>query len=280
MSDLLIEGIIHTGDPARPRAGALLVREGRIACVGERAQCLAAAQGEVEHVDLGAGCAVPGLVDAHGHVLWYARGRREVACEDAPDAAACAARVAERARTAPAGAWLRGRGWNETAWPGAALPHAALLDRAAPRHPVLLLRVDGHAAWVNGAALAAAGIGPGTADPPGGRIVRDAAGRPTGVLVDTAMELVARLVPRPEAAELEALLLEGLEAWPRWGSPRFTTRASSRTSSTRTCASPRPGASPSASTRCWTGRRRPRSWARSWRASAASRPAAGWPSGR
>jgi len=211
-SELLVTGTIHTQDPARPRAGALLVRDDRIACVGDPSACRAAARGPVERLDLGAGCAIPGLADAHGHVLWYARARGEVACGGLPDAAACAARVAERARTLPPGAWIRGRGWAESGWPGARLPDAAMLDGVAPRHPVMLIRLDGHAAWVNGVALAAAGIGPGTPDPAGGRIVRDAQGRPTGVLVDTAMEPVAQLLPRPGPAELEALLLEGLAA--------------------------------------------------------------------
>jgi predicted amidohydrolase YtcJ len=216
-SELLVEGTIHTQDPACPRAGAVLIREGVVACVGTPAECAAAARAPLERLALGAGSAVPGLADAHGHVLWYARAREEVACGGLPDAAACAARVAERARATSPGAWIRGRGWAESGWPGARLPDAAQLDRAAPRNPVLLVRVDGHAAWVNGLALAAAGIGPETADPPGGRIVRDDRGHPTGVLVDGAMELVARLLPRPGAEELERLLCAGLEALARLG---------------------------------------------------------------
>ncbi|MFY3745293.1 amidohydrolase [Anaeromyxobacter sp. Red801] len=211
MDDLLVVGTLHTLDPARPRAGAALIRDGRFLCVGEPAECAARAAPGARRLDLGRGSAVPGLVDAHGHVLGLARARREVRCEGAGSAEACAARVAERALATPPGRWIRGRGWDQNRWPGGAFPEAGPLSRAAPGHPVVLFRVDGHACWVNAAALAAAGIGPSTADPPGGRIVRDAAGLPTGVLVDAAMDLVTARLPRPGPEELEELLLAGLD---------------------------------------------------------------------
>jgi predicted amidohydrolase YtcJ len=216
MRDLLVIGALHTLDPARPRAAAALVRNGRFAKVGERAECEAAGKG-AERVELGRGSAVPGLVDAHGHVAWLGRGRLEVACAGAASADECARRVAERARALPAGSWIRGRGWDQNRWPGGADPDADVLSRIVPDHPAFLTRVDGHAAWVNRAALAAAGIGPGTADPPGGRIARDASGRATGLLVDGAMELVLGRLPRPTAAELEAAILAGLGELARLG---------------------------------------------------------------
>ncbi|BDG06660.1 amidohydrolase [Anaeromyxobacter oryzae] len=211
-SDLLVAGTIHTLDPARPLAGAALLRDGRIACLGSEAECAARATPGAPRLALGAGCAIPGLVDAHGHVFWLGRAALEVSCAGAASAEACAALAAERARSTPAGRWIRGRGWDQNRWPGAAFPDAELLSRAVPGHPVFLTRVDGHMAWVNGAALEAAGIGAGTADPPGGRIARDAAGRPTGLLVDTAMDLVLRTLPRPAPAEREEALLAGLRA--------------------------------------------------------------------
>lgn len=210
MDELLVVGTLHTLDPRRPVARAALVRGGRFACVGEEADCLAAARAGARRIDLGHGCAVPGLVDAHGHVLWLGRSRRELRCDDAGDAAACAARVAARARALPAGSWIRGRGWDQNLWQGGAFPSADVLTRAAPSHPVVLVRADGHAAWVNAAALAAAGIDASTPDPPGGRIHRDLTGRPAGILVDAAMERVLDRVPRPTAAEIEEGLLDGL----------------------------------------------------------------------
>lgn len=210
MDELLVVGTLHTLDPDRPLAGAALIRGGRFACVGEEAECLARAAAGVRRLELGAGSAVPGLVDAHGHVFGLGRSRLEVSCVGAGDPGACAARVAERARLLPAGRWIRGRGWDQNRWPGGAFPAADVLTRAAPDHPVALFRVDGHAIWVNRAALAAAGVEPHTPDPPGGRIHRDATGRPTGVLVDAAMERVLSRMPRPDASALEEGILAGL----------------------------------------------------------------------
>jgi hypothetical protein len=208
--DLLVLGTIHTLDPARPRAEAVLVSKGRFACVGTRAECGRRAGKGTRTLDLGAGSAVPGLADAHGHLFGLGEARAAVACNGAPSAEACAARVAERARAAPAGAWITGRGWDQNRWASRAFPDRAALDAAAPEHPVLLARIDGHAAWVNGAALAAAGVGPGTPDPPGGRILRRPDGTPTGVLVDTAIDLVSARIPPPDRASYEAGILAAL----------------------------------------------------------------------
>jgi predicted amidohydrolase YtcJ len=208
--DLLVRGTIHTLDPARPRAEALLAREGRIVRVGTHLDCRREARPGARHLDTGEGCAVPGLADAHGHVVLHARAMEELALGGAPDAAVCVRLVAERARHVATGMWVRGRGWDQHRWPGGAFPERALLDAAVPEHPVLLERVDGHAAWVNARALALAGIGEGTADPPGGRIVRDARGRATGLLVDRAQDLVQACIPHPGVDELMRLIGAGL----------------------------------------------------------------------
>jgi len=207
--ELLVIGLLHTLDPARPLAQAALVRDGRFVCVGTVEAC--AAQGrEPRRVEVGS--AVPGLVDAHGHVFGLGRAGLEVSCADAPSAEACAARAAARARAAPPGAWIRGRGWDQNRWSGAAFPTRAALSRAVPDRPAVLVRVDGHAAWVNDAALAAAGVGRDTPDPPGGRILRAGDGEPSGVLVDGAMDLVLKKLPAPTPAEIEQALLGGLRA--------------------------------------------------------------------
>jgi len=208
MKDLLVVGSIHTQDPARPLAEAVLVSGGKIACVGAEAECARrAGEGALR---IRAGSVVPGLVDAHGHVQGLGRARREVSCTGASSAEACARRTAERARSVPPGSWIRGGGWDQNRWPGAAFPDEATLTRAVPDHPAVLSRVDGHAAWVNARALAAAGIRPGTPDPPGGKILRGAGGRPTGVLVDAAQELVFAKIPAATPAETEEEILAGL----------------------------------------------------------------------
>jgi len=206
--ELLVVGLIHTLDPRNPIAEAVLVRDGRLACVGALAACAARAGAQARRVEVGS--AVPGLADAHGHVLGLGRSRAEVSCAGAASEAECVARVAARAREQPAGGWLRGRGWDQNRWPGGAFPTAAALGRAVPDRPVVLVRVDGHASWVNGPALAAAGVGRDTPDPPGGRILRLPDGSPSGVLVDAAQDLVLRKIPAATPAEIEAFLLAGM----------------------------------------------------------------------
>jgi hypothetical protein len=215
MKDLLLVGRIHTLDPSRSGAGAVLVRDGRIACVGAEEECARGAGADAPRIQ--AGSVLPGLVDAHGHVQWLGRERREVSCAGATSEEECAARVAERARAAPGEAWIRGRGWDQNRWPGARFPTEVSLTRAVPDRPAVLVRVDGHASWVNARALALAGIGRDTPDPPGGRIVRASDGAPTGVLVDAAQALVFARLPAPTPAQIEEELLGGLRALVRLG---------------------------------------------------------------
>jgi predicted amidohydrolase YtcJ len=210
MGDLLVTGTIHTLDPARPRAEALLARDGRILRVGAASACRSEARPGAEQIDLARGCAVPGLGDAHAHVLLHARSLEEVQCRDCSDEEACASRARARAAALPAGAWVRGWGWDEHRWSGRALPGERALTAAVPQNPAALERIDGHALWVNRRALDLAQIGRDTPDPPGGRILRDERGEPTGVLVDAAQDLVLERIPRPGAAEVERLLRAGI----------------------------------------------------------------------
>src|SRR5690242_2349360 len=108
MGDVLVAGTLHTMDPSRPRAEAALVRDGTFAVVGSREECERAAGSDVRLVDLGSGCAVPGLADAHGHVALYGRTRSEVSCAGAPSEQECAQRAARAAQRTPAGTWIRG----------------------------------------------------------------------------------------------------------------------------------------------------------------------------
>jgi predicted amidohydrolase YtcJ len=213
--DLVFLAPISTCDPARPEAGAALVRDGRFVVVGDRASCEAAARPGAVRVE--AGGAVPGLADAHGHVALLGRWRGELRLGDASGAEECAARAAARARVAPPGSWIRGSGWDQNRWPGASFPSGDLLTRAVPDHPAALARVDGHALWVNAAALAAAGIDAASADPPGGRILRGAGGRPAGVLLDAAQDLVLARIPPPSPADLEATVVSALAHLARLG---------------------------------------------------------------
>ena len=212
MRDLLVEGTVYTMDPARPVAAAALIRDGRFARVGTREECEREASADVGRIDLQEGCAVPGLVDAHGHPMLHARSLAEVRLDGARSEQECVERVERYSRGVPGGSFIRGSGWDQNLWPAREFPGLQTLSAATSRNPVALARVDVHALWCNELALRAAGIARSTPDPPGGRIVRDERGAPTGVLIDTAMDLVRRAFPRPDAQETEAMLLRSLRA--------------------------------------------------------------------
>ena len=187
---LLVNGRIHVLDAAGTVADTLVIRDGRIAHAGRRGD-VEPATGEPV-IDLRGATVLPGLVDAHGHLMHLARARLALDVSGLPSEEATAERVAARAARTPRGEWIGGRGWDQNRWPGGAFPTRASLDRAAPDHPVALVRIDGHATWASSAALQAAGIERHTPDPEGGRIQRDARGEATGLLLDAAQRQLQR----------------------------------------------------------------------------------------
>ena len=150
---------------------------------------------------------LPGLTDAHGHLYGLGQSLDTVGLFGTHSFDEVIARVRERATTASPNEWILGRGWDQNHWIGKAFPTSAPLDLAIPDHPVWLRRVDGHAGLANGAAMRAAGITAATPDPEGGRILRDAAGNPTGVFIDGAEVLIDRAVPAPSPALRKARVL-------------------------------------------------------------------------
>lgn len=197
---------IHTfADPAR--AGAILVRDGRVAAVGAAGELRRRAP-RADLLDLRGTTVTPGLADSHIHLLDWALARRSVDLRDAPGPEAAAAAVARHAASAaaPPGAWVHGFGWSADRW--GAFPDRRTLDRVLPGSPALLRSHDMHGAWVNSRALELAGITAATPDPDGGRILRDEAGEPTGVLLENAVPLVERAAPPASDAELEAAALD------------------------------------------------------------------------
>ncbi|OGK93793.1 MAG: hypothetical protein A2X51_06915 [Candidatus Rokubacteria bacterium GWC2_70_24] len=169
---LLTNGRIHTLDAAGTVVDTLAVRDGRVRFAGRR-QDLNVPAGE-ETLNLGGRAVLPGLVDGHAHLMALARGRLTLDVTGLTAEEEIARRVAETAARTPRGEWIGGRGWDQNLWPGMRFPTRASLDRAAPHHPVALIRVDGHAIWANAAALHAAGISRDTRDPSGGIVVKDA----------------------------------------------------------------------------------------------------------
>ena len=212
MPDLLIVGTLHTQDPSRPLAQAALVRDGRFVRVGTREECEAASHENLRFIELGQGCAVPGLIDAHGHPRLHGLRLQQVNLAGARSEQECVDRVARYAQLVPPGQWIRGGGWDQNLWPSRGFPGVELLSAATPQHPVLLERVDVHAAWCNELALRAAGLSPSTPDPAGGRIARRPDGKLAGVLIDAAMDLVRRAVPRLSVNESEEAILRSLRA--------------------------------------------------------------------
>jgi predicted amidohydrolase YtcJ len=178
---------------------------GRIVAVGSEQQT-AAALPRAEHIDVQGKTVLPGLIDAHGHVFELGEIASGVELYSPGSLNGAVKAVSDFARAHPKNAWIIGFGWNQEIWKLGRFPTAAELDVVVKDRPVLLHRVDGHAIWVNTKALEMAGVTRETADPAGGKIERDASGKPTGVLVDAAMELVNKVVPLPTPAEARATL--------------------------------------------------------------------------
>jgi predicted amidohydrolase YtcJ len=193
---VLLDGKIVTMDDARPETSALAARGGRIVAVGNDTAIARYVGPGTQVLRLHGMLAVPGLIESHGHLTRLGILRMSVGLKGARSWEEIVARVRAAAAVAKPGAWIYGRGWHQEKWdrppaaPVEGYPTGDALDEASPANPVVLVHASGHAAIANGAALAAAGIGSGTADPPGGRIVRDRSGRATGVLLETAADLV------------------------------------------------------------------------------------------
>ncbi len=149
---------------------------------------------------------LPGLIDAHGHVMELGETLLQVDLRESESALDAAKMVQAYAKSQQGLAWITGRGWNQVLWPGKDYPTAGLLDEYVNNKPVMLLRVDAHASWVNSKALEIADITKDTLDPPGGKIMRDKQGNPTGILIDNAMLLLLKHLPRTSDTTLTAQL--------------------------------------------------------------------------
>jgi predicted amidohydrolase YtcJ len=211
-----VNGYTLDGTGELQRFPALLVRDGRVLATGEFDELVTRATPVAIHDGQGR-TLLPGLIDAHGHVMGLGWSLQEVDLAGTRSLEEGLARIRAWAAAHPDAAWVTGRGWNQVLWGLGRFPTAAELDRAVPDRPVWLRRVDGHAGWANTAALKLAGIDARTADPGGGRIERDAAGQPRGVLVDGAMDLIETRVPNPGPEESRAALHAALAEMARVG---------------------------------------------------------------
>jgi predicted amidohydrolase YtcJ len=201
ITTILTNATIYTLDARTPQATALAIQSGRVIATGQ-AQVIQAEFGDRAHIEnLHGKVVIPGLTDAHIHLQHYALGLAKVDCETT-SRQECLARVAERAKTTPPGTWILGHGWNQNNWPEG-FGDAKLLDQAAPNHPVYLTAKSLHAAWANTRAINLAQLTDETPDPVGGRLERDRQGCLTGILFESAMNLVGSAIPAPTPGEVE-----------------------------------------------------------------------------
>ena len=195
---ILHNAIIHTQNKSQPKVSALVIDGDRIVAAGETNYLFnhfPRAKGQ----DMRGRVIVPGLTDAHLHLHQYSLALQKIDCEvDTKEE--CLRRVAERVKTSKPGEWILGHGWNQNEWGG--WPHASELDSIAPNNPVYLTVKSLHAAWVNAKAMQLANITASTPDPHNGQIQRDEKGNATGILLETAMGLVGRVIPEPTIQEI------------------------------------------------------------------------------
>jgi len=153
---------------------------------------------------------LPGLIDAHGHVLSYGESLMQVDLVGTKSAQEAIKRTLDYAKNNKALTWIKGRGWNQVQWPSKSFPNATLLDKYFPNTPVWLQRVDGHAGWANSKAMALAGITQNTQSPAGGEIIKDKQGKPTGIFIDNAMALIDKKIAPLTLSEQKAILVKAM----------------------------------------------------------------------
>jgi predicted amidohydrolase YtcJ len=217
---VVIHGHIYTVNEKQPWAEALAIRGARIVAVGSDAEIAAYRGSQTRVIDAGGRLVLPGFEDCHIHFMDGSLGLVEVDLNGASTIAEIQRRVKEYAAAHPKEPWITGMGWTYPTFGAAALPDKKILDEVVPDRPVYLVAFDGHSSWANSKALAMAGINKETADPPNGKIVRDANGEATGALKESAGDLVADKMPKPTRAERLAALRTGIREANKFGLTR------------------------------------------------------------
>lgn len=198
----LINGVIYTGDSAKPRVEAIACRGEKIVATGSTAEIRKLIDSKTRVIDLHGGFAMPGFNDAHLHLGSAAQAKLTVNLEGAKSLAEFQKRIRDRVATSKPGEWITGRGWDHTLWSPANFPTRKDLDSISTEHPMLFTHISGHVAVANSKALELAGITAATANPPGGEIEHDAQGQPDGMLKEgSAYGLVGRKIPGDTAEQ-------------------------------------------------------------------------------
>jgi len=188
-----------------PGVDAILCAEGKIISVGKAADFTAD-----EVIDLQGGYVYPGFTDSHMHLLGLGQALETLDLVGTNSAQEVVKKVQDKLPETQPGEWITGRGWDQNDWLDTHFSTKELLDGVAPQNPVYLRRIDGHAAWVNSRLLELAGIDSHTPDPPGGKIVRNEQGEPTGILIDNAVDLIEKKLPPPKAKERKRQILKAI----------------------------------------------------------------------
>jgi len=202
---MILGGRVWTADPANPWAEAVAVTGDRITAVGSREEIERLRADATRVIDAAGGLVTPGFIDSHVHFLAGGERLASVQLRDANTPEEFVRRIGEFAETVPPGTWITGGDWDHTLW-GGELPRRDWIDSVTAEHPVFLSRLDGHMQLANSRALELAGVDASTSDVEGGEIVRYADNRPTGVLKDNASDLVWRVTPADDPAQLDRAL--------------------------------------------------------------------------
>jgi len=204
-ADLVVTNArIYTVSPANSTASAIAVKAGKILAVAPDVATYIGPS--TRKIDAQGATIIPGFIDSHGHMAALGDSLETFDLRGAKSEQEIADLVRTAARHTKPGDWIHGRAWDQNNWPGRQFPTSAAISAAAPDNPVYLTRVDGHAGWVNRKAMDLAGLSASTPDPPGGRLLRDASGRLTGILIDRAQELVTRKIPPPTPQQVRERL--------------------------------------------------------------------------
>jgi predicted amidohydrolase YtcJ len=207
---IYFNGNVWTGNTQQPKAEAIAIDGGNIVAVGTSADVSKLGDAKTRSVDLQGAFVVPGFIDNHVHFVNGGLALAQVDLRDAKTPAEFSRRIAQAAAKTPKGQWLKDGNWDHETW-GGELPTREWIDKDTANTPVFVTRLDGHMALANSLVLKLAGIDEKTPDPDGGTIVRDKSGRPTGVLKDTAMSLVTKVIPALTDLELQQGLERAME---------------------------------------------------------------------
>jgi predicted amidohydrolase YtcJ len=218
-ADLVVYGRVWTGDSTRPWAQAVAIAGKTIARVGDSSSVAGLIGPGTKVLGDGTGMVLPGFMDGHTHFIYGGLQLTSVDLRDAASPAEFIARLKAYAAKLKPGEWITGGDWDHERWAGTPLPERSWIDSVTPNNPVFVNRLDGHMALANNLALRQSGISRSTADIPGGVIVRDRTGEPTGILKDEAQNPVLAVIPTPTPTQSDSAIARAL----RWAASKGVT---------------------------------------------------------